>query len=105
MRGIRSGFVDHPKGVAVDEQQVFVCSSVDHCVSVFSKASGAFVRKIGSKGSGQGQLFDPYDICLDGNNVYVCERANHPARVQVLTKEGVRPVHWLCKWGWANHFS
>ena len=42
------------EGVDVDEEHVVACDFRAHSVSLFSKASGAFVRKFGSQGSGQG---------------------------------------------------
>ena len=74
-------------GVDVDEEHVVACDSRAHSVSLFSKASGAFVRKFGSQGSGQGQFNHPYGVRLDGGNVYVCDFDNH--RVHVWTKAGV----------------
>ena len=74
-------------GVSVDSQHVIVSSYNGHCVSLFDKATGAFIRKFGTRGNGQGQFDSPSGICIDGDNVYVCEHQNK--RVQVLTKEGV----------------
>jgi DNA-binding beta-propeller fold protein YncE len=79
------GKLDGPVGVAVDEQHVFVSSQFGRFVSVFNKATGAFVRKFGRKGTGEGLFRFPNGLCLDGGNVYVCDIND---RVQELTKEG-----------------
>ena len=75
------------RGVDVDEEHIVACDWQANSVSLFSKATGAFVRKFGSEGSGQGQFRGPFGLRLAGGNVYVCDYVNN--RVQVLTKEGV----------------
>jgi DNA-binding beta-propeller fold protein YncE len=79
--------LDSPTDVSVFGEHLVVSNYRGNYVSVFGKNCGSFVRRIGGRGSGQGQFNRPYGVAFDGDHVYVADRDNH--RVQVLTKEGV----------------
>jgi len=39
-------------------------------------SEGKFLRKFGGRGSGPGQLINPYDVIIGENKVYVCDSGN-----------------------------
>jgi hypothetical protein len=64
-----------PYDVAVDGLgNVYVADSLNHRIQVFDN-TGTFIRKWGSPGYGDGQIYYPYGIAADGlGNVYVADR-------------------------------
>jgi len=57
-------------------------------------SSGAFDRKWGTQGTGDGEFDSPLDVAVASNgSVYVVDHGNH--RVQKFTSEGV----FVSKWG------
>jgi DNA-binding beta-propeller fold protein YncE len=74
-----------------------VADEDNHRLQVFSKADGAFVRKWGVEGQGDGQFKYPRSVAVDSEHVYVCDEADNPNnRVQVFTKADGTFVR---KWG------
>ncbi len=73
--------------IDIPRQLLCACESVAHRISVFS-LDGQFVRRFGSKGSGETQLNNPdgIDVAPDGL-IHVVDRGN--ARVQVFDQNGV----------------
>ena len=63
-----------PWGISVTEDNVFVTDSLLHALLQFSKKDCKLVRSTGTKGSGEGQLDYPCNLCSDYNgDVYVAE--------------------------------
>ena len=60
-------------GVAVHTNGEVFASSHDGFVQVFSE-DGTAVRRIGSKGNGNGQFDRPWGLLLVGDKLYVCDR-------------------------------
>jgi len=83
-----------PNNVALDSSgNVYVAESYNNRIQKFT-SGGQFVTKLGSLGSGDGQLNFPVGIALDsGGNVYVADTDNH--RVQKFTSNG----QFVTKWG------
>ena len=54
---------------------------------------GVFVRQWGGKGSGEGQFNYPWEVCVSGGEVFVCDGFNH--RVQVFGMDG----RFVRQWG------
>jgi hypothetical protein len=72
---------------------VYVADFGNQRVQEFT-ANGAFIRKWGTQGSGDGQFFNPRGVAVDGaGNVLVLEFAGH--RVQKFTPTG----QFLSRWG------
>ncbi len=71
--------------------QVLVCDHENHRVQMF-RPDGAFVRKWGSFGSGEGQFRFPRSVAVRGDQVLVSDRGNH--RVQVFRTDGT----FVCAW-------
>ena len=78
--------VKDPRYIAFsNNSDMFVTSSVDHCIHVFDK-SGNKKTTIGSKGTGELQFNAPYGIDISDSLVYVTEFYGN--RIHVLTTEG-----------------
>ena len=75
-------------GIAVsdEEETLYALDSGDNSISVFD-FYGNFEKKIGSKGSGNGQLMNPSGIALDSEgNIYVADTGN--ARIAKFSQDG-----------------
>ena len=83
-----------PSGIAVDNSGNFYVTNRDNdWIQKFS-ASGGFLAKWGSYGSGDGQFWNPAGIAVDSaGNVYVADGGNQ--RIQKFSASGV----FLAKWG------
>ncbi len=81
------GRLSLPIGVAVSEaEEVFVSSSGDHRIVVFSQ-NGNFVRSFGGEGTGEGQLERPMHISIGPDGLlYVTEYLND--RISVFKLDG-----------------
>ena len=82
-----------PFGVAVGKNgDVYVTDEWTSNVSVFD-ATGKFIRKWGTPGSGSGELKGPAGIvCEAGGNLIVVDSGNN--RLQVFTPEGKLVAQW-----------
>ena len=83
-QGGADGEFHDPSGVACSRDGLLYIADADnHRVQVLHAESGAFVRKVGTQGSGQGQFQYPQGVYLDDDNglVYVADFSN--SRVQV----------------------
>ena len=79
MPGFRS-----PYGVAVDPSgNSYVVDRDNDTITVWDDG-GSFIQRIGTRGSGQGQLNNPNDIAVTEDEIYVVEESNH--RIQVFDK-------------------
>ena len=56
-------------------------------------SNGTFKKRWGANGSNEGQINNPRDIAIAGNEVYIVDHSNH--RVQVFDLNGT----FLRKWG------
>lgn len=56
-------FFKTPISVAADKERVFICDQHDHCIKVFQR-TGKYVRTIGRRGRGPGDLFIPITMAL-----------------------------------------
>ncbi len=88
--GSGDGFFEQPNGIAIDSQgDVYIADRNNERVQKFS-STGAFVRKWGSSGTGNGQFSannGAVDIAIDSDdNIYVLDRGNH--RVQKFDSTG-----------------
>jgi hypothetical protein len=82
-----------PYGVAVDPSgNSYVVDRDNDTITVWDE-DGSFIQRIGTRGSGQGQLNNPNDIAVTEDEIYVVEESNH--RIQVFDKNGT----FLRKWG------
>jgi hypothetical protein len=74
-----------PLGLACDGGLLYVCDAQDCAVKVFA-ADGRFLRTVGRKGAGPGDLNFPSGVSVRGGLIYVADKSN--SRVQVFDKEG-----------------
>ena len=62
--------------VSEGECHIYVSDHNNHCIRVYT-ASGDYIRRFGSQGSGDRQLSDPLGVCVDGSGrVVVCDMGN-----------------------------
>jgi sugar lactone lactonase YvrE len=82
---------ENPADIALRGDVLYIVEESNHCVQKIS-ASGQFISKFGSDGSGDGQLCTPRGICLDRDGrVYVSEYSNN--RVSVFEGDGTFAYH------------
>ena len=78
--------LNHPLSCVCYEEKFIVTDKNNNCVKVFGER-GQFLYRFGEKGNGDGQLNEPYGLCVDKhNNVFLCEKGNN--RIQQFTLEG-----------------
>lgn len=76
-----------PVGVAVYENELFVCDFTNQCVQVMDRQSGNVIRKIGSPGTESGQFVRPLGISIDDHGyLYVADVLN--CRLQKFERNG-----------------
>lgn len=76
-----------PTDVAVSSSSVFVLDIANHQVRVLDRATGAVLRKIGSAGNREGEMFKPTNLLLDEEgNIFVSDTVNF--RIQKFDPEG-----------------
>ena len=80
------GILKLPFGIAVTEENVFVTDHDLHALLQFRKKDCKLMKRTGTKGGGDGQLYYPKGLCIDSNgDMYVADCSNH--RVSVFSKE------------------
>ena len=78
--------MNHPVGICVFQNTVFVTQWCSHCVNMY-ELEGKLMKIVGSNGNGEAQFNNPYgiDVSDRNHNIYVCDNSNN--RVQILTEE------------------
>ena len=85
-RGSMEGEFKDPRGLALHNNQVYVCDRNNHRIQVFDLDLN-FIESIGSCGKGRGKFDAPFDVKFDKDGyMYVAEYGNE--RVQVLDRNG-----------------
>ena len=78
-----------PTGCIFHQNLFIACDSRNDCLKIFDR-SGTFLRKIGEKGKGDGQLNWPWCLCVekcgDHHNILVCDSENK--RIVQFSVEG-----------------
>ena len=73
-RGVQGGEFNFPTHLAIAAGELYVTDTLNHRVQVLRLSDGGFVRQIGTRGLGLGQLVRPKGVSVDGDgNVYVIE--------------------------------
>ena len=87
-RIIGFGFLINPCYIAVStNNQLLVADSGHHCVSIFTP-DGNYVGKLGTEGTGKGQLSRPTGITIDIHGfILITEKGNN--RVSIYSKDGI----------------
>ena len=80
-KGAGNGQLDHPRGITVRNNKVFVAKYSNHRISVFH-TNGQFSHIIG-----KGQLGQPYDVTVNTNNQLLVADANHDC-IYIFTLDG-----------------
>ena len=78
-----------PTGCIFHQNMFIVCDLINNCLKFFDR-SGTFLRQIGEKGKGDGQLNWPCGLCVekcgDHHNILVCDAVNN--RIVQFSVEG-----------------
>jgi serine/threonine protein kinase len=76
-------------GIAIDSTGVaYVADAVNGCIQIFSSDMGTWLRKLGSKGDGPGQMQLPCGLAVDRLNQIYCVDYGL-SRVSIFNKAGV----------------
>jgi DNA-binding beta-propeller fold protein YncE len=85
--GREPGMFSSPAGVLIDDQnQVYVADYGNNRIQVFSQ-DGRFLRSFGRTGSGESELYHPYELALSSDGLLaVSDYGNN--RIQVFDRDG-----------------
>ena len=73
--------------ISADSHDNLYCADRDNgMIQVFS-IDGVFLRSFGSDGKGEKKLSSPWDLCVSGHYVYVCNYGSY--NISVFTTDGV----------------
>jgi len=83
----KDNFLAHPYDVDFYKNNYIVTDAGECCVKIFSE-KGDFIKKIGSKGHGPGELIDPFFSAVDtsSGNIHCVDQGNN--RIVCYTKNG-----------------
>ena len=80
------GILKSPWGIAVTKDNVFVTDYTLHALLQFNKKDYQLVRRTGTKGGREGELYYPGGLCIDSiGDVFVSDRNNN--RVSVFSRD------------------
>jgi DNA-binding beta-propeller fold protein YncE len=82
------GQLGMPRGVCADGDIIAVSELCPYRISVFSRCDGALLRRFGSKGSGDGQLYSPGGLCFLTENRLIAVADCVNDRISVFSVEG-----------------
>jgi DNA-binding beta-propeller fold protein YncE len=85
---VGAGQLRDPRGVCANADVVVVSEANAHRISVFNRSDGALLRRIGSVGSGRGQLDYPRGLCFMSHDRHVAVTDNSNNRVSVFSVDG-----------------
>lgn len=100
---IKENYFKNPTDIAIDNVgNIYIADTILNCIKVFDK-KGEFIRIIGKKGQGPGDLLSPLALGFDEDyNLIIREYGNR--RIQILSKTGkyissYRSFYWIapCK--------
>lgn len=74
---IENDFLSHPFDVQIFQDNYFVLDVVEAKIKIYSK-NGQYLRSIGKKGKGPGELFDPFAFTInrDNGDIYISDQGN-----------------------------
>ena len=85
-KGSKEGEFNDPRGLALHNDQVYVCDCNNHRIQVFDLDLN-FIQSIGSRGKGRGEFEAPLDVKFDTDGyMYIAGCGN--GKVQVLDRNG-----------------
>jgi DNA-binding beta-propeller fold protein YncE len=85
---VGAGQLRDPRGVCANADVVVVSEANAHRISVFNRSDGALLRRIGSVGSGRGQLDFPRGLCFMSHDRHVAVTDNSNNRISVFSVDG-----------------
>ncbi len=85
---IGDGQLDGPVGVCANADVVVVSEHTGRHIAVFNRRDGAFLRRFGGDGSGDGELVDPCGLCFMSGDRHVAVTEWGNDRVSVFSVDG-----------------
>ncbi len=82
------GQLEFPAGVCADDAIILVSERDAHRVSVLNRGDGALLRRFGSQGSRDGQLYKPLGLCFISGHRHVAVVDCCNDRVSVFSVDG-----------------
>jgi DNA-binding beta-propeller fold protein YncE len=90
--GKLDGQILKPNQIVIDNSRILIADTNNHRVSVFT-LDGAFIRKFGGNGTGNGQFAFPMGVAVSSaGEIFVADTWNH--RIQVFNADGVYVRQW-----------
>jgi DNA-binding beta-propeller fold protein YncE len=87
------GNLSGPVGVCANADIVVVTEVAAHRLTVMKRSDGTVVRRMGSKGSGDGQLSTPQGLCFMSGDRHIAVADNKNDRVSVFGVDGTFVRH------------
>ena len=83
----KDGLLNHPQGIAVYNNTVYVADTGNNMIRLFLK-NGTQILSFGAAGSGRGQFSSPRSLTLDSSGIiYVADTGNN--RVSIYNSQGM----------------
>jgi DNA-binding beta-propeller fold protein YncE len=82
------GQLSSPAGVCADDTVVVVAEQTANRISVFNRGDGALLRRLGSHGNGDGELYFPHGLCFMPGHRHVAVADYTNGRVCVFSVDG-----------------
>jgi len=74
-----------PVALALDKEAVYIVDAQDCALKIFSR-DGRFLKAVGRKGRGPGELSFPAGVSVNGGRIYIADKFNY--RTQIFDREG-----------------
>jgi hypothetical protein len=88
---------DNEHGVTpvVEQSRTETAAEVKVSLEEVASVEGVFLRQWGSRGDGDAKFESPVGVCVNGEEVFVCDMFNH--RIQVFSRDGSFVRQWGSK--------
>jgi hypothetical protein len=85
---------DNEHGVTpvIDQSRTETAAEVKVSLEEVAPVEGVFLRQWGSEGEGEGEFDSPKGVCVNGEEVFICDEENN--RIQVFARDGSFVRQW-----------